>query len=91
MPEARKSIRTAFRAACKRAGVEDFRFHDTRHDAASKIVMAGGSLYDAATHLGHRTLAMTQRYAHLSPDHMKRVADLTIREPGKVVQLREVR
>jgi integrase len=84
----RKSIRSAFQAACKRAGVEDFRFHDTRHDAASKIVMAGGSLYDAATHLGHRTLAMTQRYAHLSPEHMRRVAELTLREQGNVVSIR---
>ncbi len=32
--------------------------------------------------LGHRELSMTQRYAHLSPDHMKRIASLTLRRPG---------
>ncbi len=31
--------------------------------------------------LGHRELSMTQRYAHLSPDHMRAVADLTLRRP----------
>ncbi len=37
------------------------------------------------THLGHRELSMTQRYAHLSPDHMKRIASLTLRRPGAKV------
>ena len=36
------------------------------------------TLYDAGQHLGHRSFAMTERYAHLSPDHMKKVAELTI-------------
>ena len=44
--------------------------------------MAGGTLYDAAAQLGHRELKMTQRYAHLSPDHMRRIARLTQR-PAK--------
>ena len=33
-------------------------------------------------HLGHRELSMTERYAHLSPDHMKRIASLMLRRPG---------
>ncbi len=43
--------------------------------------MGGGTLYDAQALLGHRTAAMTVRYAHLSPDHMKKVADYTLRRP----------
>jgi integrase len=75
----RKSIRTAWKKALERAGIEDFRFHDLRHTAASRVVMRGGSLYDAGRLLGHRTPGMTQRYAHLSPEHMQGVARLTER------------
>ncbi len=35
--------------------------------------------------LGHRELSMIQRYAHLSPDHMKRIASLTLRRPAAEV------
>ncbi len=35
--------------------------------------------------LGHRELSMTQRYAHLSPDHMERIASLTLRRRGAKV------
>lgn len=88
----RQSIRTAFQAACRRAEIEDFRFHDLRHTAASRIVMAGGSLYDAGQHLGHRTPSMTARYAHLSPGHMRDVAALTMApKPAEVIGLENAR
>ncbi len=74
----RKSVRTAWQAACRRAGLNGLRFHDLRHTAASRIVMAGGTLYDVKEHLGHKTAAMAQRYAHLSGDHRRRVAELTV-------------
>ncbi len=63
------SIRNSFTAAVKRAGIEDFRFHDLRHTAASWLVMSGADLPTVASVLGHKTLAMTQRYSHLSPAH----------------------
>ena len=88
----RRSIRTAFKAACRRAAILDFTFHDLRHTAASRIVMAGGSLYVAGRHLGHRTPSMAARYAHLSPDHMRDVAALTMARPGaEVVKLEDRR
>ena len=74
----RMGVRDAFEKARERAGLEDFRWHDFRHTAASRIVQAGGTLLDAGEHLGHRTLLMTQRYAHLSPERRQKVADLTI-------------
>ncbi len=75
----RKDITNAFRTARENADLTDFRFHDTRHDCASKIVQGGGTLYDAAQQLGQKTMAVTQRYAHLSPERRKRVAELTLR------------
>ncbi len=44
-----------------RAGTVDFRWHDTRHTAASRLVMAGVDLYTVKEILGHKTTAMTQR------------------------------
>ncbi len=63
----------AFRAAVARAGIADFRFHDLRHSAASYLAMSGASLLEIAAVLGHKTLAMVKRYAHLSDGHLSDV------------------
>lgn len=55
--------------AVERAGLEDFRFHDLRHTAASYLAMNGASLLEIAHILGHRTLEMTKRYSHLTNQH----------------------
>ena len=60
-------------------GIDDRRqkvtFHTLRHTFASWLVMAGISLYDIKELLGHATLTMTERYAHLAPDRNKRAAE----------------
>ena len=63
----------AWPEAVKRAGLEDFRFHDLRHTAASYMAMGGASLAEIAEVLGHRSLEVTRRYAHLSQDHTRAV------------------
>ena len=60
------------RARC-RAGIPDFHFHDLRHTAASYMAMNGASTADIAEALGHKSLSMVKRYAHLSQTHVAKV------------------
>lgn len=68
-------LRTPFETALKRAGIEDFRWHDLRHTAASYLAMNGASLAEIAEILGHKTLAMVKRYSHLSEAHIASVVE----------------
>ncbi len=69
------NLRQPWEKALKQAGIEDFRFHDLRHSAASYLAMNGASLNEIAAVLGHKTLAMVQRYAHLSESHKAGVVE----------------
>lgn len=57
-------IKTSFRKAVKRAKLEDFRFHDLRHTAASRMAEAGASPFTLMKILGHSDIRMTSRYTH---------------------------
>jgi integrase len=77
-----RSIRTAFENAVEEAQLDDFHFHDTRHHFASWFVMRGGSIAALKEILGHATLAMTMRYAHLAPEHLRgEIAKTERRQP----------
>lgn len=64
-------IKKGFYAALRRSGIKNFRFHDLRHTFASHLAMAGVDLHTIKELLGHKDIKMTQRYAHLSPDHKR--------------------
>jgi len=61
----------------RRANLEDLRLHDLRHSFASVAVSRGDSLYLVGKVLGHQQARTTERYAHLSNDPLRAVADRT--------------
>ncbi len=62
-------IKKSWSAVLKAAGIREFRWHDLRHHFASRLVMQGASLYVIKQLLGHSTIAITEKYAHLAPEH----------------------
>lgn len=60
---------------CKQVGVRPIRFHDLRHTFASILVMAGQPLYAVQRLLRHKSISMTERYAHLAPDYLRIAAE----------------
>lgn len=64
----------AWRKALKRAGIEDFRWHDLRHTWASWHRMQGTPTHELQQLGGWKTGAMVERYAHLAPDHLANAA-----------------
>lgn len=74
-------FQSSWNSVVKKAGLVDFRFHDLRHSAASYLAMSGASLAEISEVLGHKTLAMVKRYAHLSEAHTASVVE---RMNGKI-------
>jgi integrase len=71
-----KSFKKSFRTACRLAHLHDFHMHDLRHTYCSNILLAGGSLKDVKELIGHKTIEMTDRYAHLDNAHKKKIQGL---------------
>ncbi|HUK74115.1 MAG TPA: tyrosine-type recombinase/integrase, partial [Candidatus Bathyarchaeia archaeon] len=62
-----EQVSVGFARLCRTLKIEDFRFHDLRHTAASWLRMKGADIHTVAQLLGHKDLRMAARYQHLSP------------------------
>jgi integrase len=78
-------VRYALARACKRASLRHVGWHVLRHTFASHLVMRGAPLKAVQELLGHATIQMTMRYAHLSPDVARSAVKLLDDAPAAAV------
>ena len=74
------NFRASFMKALENAGISNFKFHDLRHTAASYLAMAGVDLNTIREILGHKSLSMVLRYAHLSKSHQANAVSILDRQ-----------
>jgi integrase len=79
-------IKVAWMAALKDAKISDFRFHDLRHTAATRLADAGTDAFTIAAILGHSTIQMSARYTHATDERKRRALENMSRSqnPGHV-------
>jgi len=60
------------------SGIENLHWHDLRHTFSCRLVMKGVDLYTVSKLMGHHSLEMTERYAHLAPDFLKSAVNVLV-------------
>ncbi|MGE0290244.1 MAG: tyrosine-type recombinase/integrase [Bradyrhizobium sp.] len=65
-----EALKRAFVRAVKRAGIEDFHFHDLRHEATTRFFERGLNIMEVASITGHKDLRMLRRYTHLKAEDL---------------------
>ena len=78
VPDTPFDYRKQWARCLKDANITDFRWHDMRHDVASTLARDGRTLKEIGDILGHKSLASTNRYAHLSTEHKSAVLNDTM-------------
>ena len=68
-------IKMAWTAALNDAEISDFRFHDLRHIAATRLADAGTDAFTIAAILGHSTIQMSARYTHATGERKRRAVE----------------
>jgi integrase len=76
------AMRTPFITALKEASITNFHWHDLRHTCASYLMMNGVSALEVSKVLGHRTMAMVSRYAHLAPARQSDIGNALAQKMG---------
>lgn len=72
-------IKTSFNAACRRAGIADFCFHDLRHCAINNLRLAGNDYFRIMAVSGHKTMSVFKRYNDVTTDELRQIK---WKEPG---------
>ena len=85
-------VKKAFTTALRKAGIEDFHFHDLRHTCATRLGDRGASAFEIAQIMGWSDIRMAMRYTHVTGDGIRRAMQLLTKAGvgkgnGKVLQL----
>ena len=81
-PLSANALRLAFNRAREKAGVQHFRFHDTRHERTSSLFEAGWSMIQVMAQTGHKDPKSVKRYANLSKEHLAAALE-KLEEPAR--------
>jgi integrase len=65
------AIKKGFTTACRRAGIEDFTFHDLRHTAVNNWRLQGHDYFRIMAATGHKTMSVFKRYNTVSKEELK--------------------
>ena len=68
-------VKRSFAYACVKGKIADFRFHDLRHTAATRLADRGADAFQIAAILGHSSIQMTARYTHATSDGLRRAME----------------
>jgi integrase len=79
--ELRRGPHSWIERAMKDAKIEEFHWHDLRHTTASRLRQKSAKLEDIGEFLGHKSLMMTKRYAHLGPTGLQGIVALLEERP----------
>ena len=81
--EALTDCKRAFVTALRKAGIEDFHFHDLRHTCATRLGDRGASAFEIAQVMGWSDIRMAMRYTHATGEGIRRAMQLlTQNKPG---------
>ena len=80
------NVKKSWKSLLELAGIEDFHWHDQRHDYASQHVMSGTDLYTVMELLGHTDPKMTKKYAHLASEHKVTAAKRLGERRNKIIK-----
>ena len=66
------AVKRSYMRAIRRAGIQDLRFHDLRHEATTRLFEKGLNIMEVASITGHKDLRMLRRYTHLKAEDLAR-------------------
>ena len=69
-------IKRSFHSVLKKADIDDFRFHDFRHTAATRMLEKGADIRTVQEILGHSSVSVTERYTHTNAQNKKSAIEL---------------
>lgn len=83
------SVKTAFKAACRRAGIKELTFHDMRRSFATRILQKGADIETVRSLLGHHSISVTQRYTHTDENRKREAVELLDEKTENMAKNRE--